>query len=177
MIARFRSALGRGFLASTIVALLASTPDAARAQLAGAGFGGSTGVAGETVAVGEPNSLRRPGTVYLYRATGSGWDEAGRLVASDGTPGDRFGEALVASGDRIVVGASRADDGRGAAYVFELRDGTWVETAKLSDPEGEPGAMFGISVAMENELITVATEDGAVLSWVGVVEGFVGPAS
>jgi choice-of-anchor B domain-containing protein len=153
----------------------ATTPDTASAQLAGPGFGSSTAVAGGHVIVGEPNSVRRPGTAYVYATDGEAWMETGRLTAADGTDGDRFGHSIAVSADRMMVGAPVADDGQGAAYVFERASGSWKQVARLSAPDGAVG--FGISVALDGGRALVATEDGDLLSMAGVVEGFVGPAA
>lgn len=161
-------------LVATLGLLSALNPTNASAQLAGPGFGSSTAVAGGHVLVGEPNSVRRPGTVYVYATGDDRWTEVGRFTASDGTDGDRFGEAIAASGDRLIVGAPVADGGQGAAYVFERTSGSWEQVAKLSAPDGSEG--FGVSVALDGGWALVATEDGDLLSMAGVVEGFVGPA-
>ena len=55
------------------------------------------------------------------------------LTASDGFTGDGFGGAVDVDGDVMVVGAF------GAAYVFTLFDGQWLETAKLTVPTAPPG--------------------------------------
>lgn len=163
-------------VAGIVSMLVGVTPDSATAQSFGIAFGASTGVVGEHVMVGEPNSVRRPGIVYVYNPAGDGWEEAGRLTASDGTTGDRFGDAIATFGTTMIVGASRADGGRGAAYVFELSDGTWQEVAKLTALDAQPGNALGVSVAIANGLALVGTDDGKLLSMKGLVEGFVGPA-
>jgi len=154
-----------------------STPQGANAQSFGVAFGAATELAGGQLLVGEPNSVRRPGRIYVFEPAADGWTQSGLLTADDGTPGDRFGEAISHDGERIVVGASRADGGRGAAYVFERRDGTWQQTAKLALAEDQASDQLGVAVALEGDLALVGTEDGPLLSMAGLVEGFVGPAS
>ena len=39
----------------------------------------------------------------------------------------------------------------GSAYLFEIRDGSWVEVAKLVASDASHGAIFGFSIALEGE--------------------------
>ncbi|MFQ5529232.1 MAG: choice-of-anchor B family protein [Gemmatimonadota bacterium] len=166
--------LASTILFTSVVTLLVSHPDEAAAQSFGVAFGAATAVADNHVAMGEPNSVRRPGIVYVYTVDTEGWEEAARLTASDATPGDRFGESIAAWGNTMIIGASRASGGTGAAYVYRLEDGAWRETARLSVPGA---AALGVSVSLEGDLALVGTGDGALLSMGGVVEGIAGPAN
>ena len=92
------------------------------------------------------------GAVYVHRFDGDDWGTSGtRLLASDGAAGDRFGWAVSAHGDRILVGA-RADDDQGfdsgSAYVFRWTGSAWVEEAKLLPAGGGADDEFGTSVAL-----------------------------
>ena len=49
--------------------------------------------------------------------------------------GDFFGESVSICGDRVLIGAHAHDNNyinSGAAYVFELADDMWDETAMLT---------------------------------------------
>jgi hypothetical protein len=86
-------------------------------------FGQSVAFAGDVIAVGAWKDDSRQGSIYLFRQTGGQWIETGKIMASDGMPGDEFGYSLAALGNRLVTGAHTADfispDG-GAAYVILL---------------------------------------------------------
>ncbi len=77
-----------------------------------------------------------------------------KMVASDGTAGDRFGRCVSLSGETAVIGAPYNDD-LGSAYVFAKVDGIWAQTAKLSAEEGTAGDFFGTSVALSGETAIV----------------------
>ncbi|MFN4255055.1 MAG: T9SS type A sorting domain-containing protein [Saprospiraceae bacterium] len=69
------------------------------------------------------------GAVYVFHrdAGGAGnWGEVGKYQPSGGSPGERFGHALAASGDRVALGAPLSDvSGRvdqGRAYVLDGED-------------------------------------------------------
>ena len=100
-------------------ALLGCTPLAATAQ-AGA-FGSAVVIAPGEVIVAEPNTNFRPGTVYVYRKTGTAWREAAQLRASDAQRADGFGTALARSGNTLFI-AQR--DGR--VHIFRKTGTTWA---------------------------------------------------
>jgi hypothetical protein len=91
---------------------------------AGAQFGQSIAIAGNTVVVGanraDVGEDQDQGAVYLFRRTGGEWPAAGIITAPDGEAGDEFGYSLDAFGDRLVTGAHTAD-GTGVAYVVPVR--------------------------------------------------------
>ncbi len=81
-----------------------------------------------------------------------------KLIASDADSGDEFAYSLAMEGDTAVIGA-RLDDGgganAGAAYVFVLQGGTWVEQQKLTASDAAVGDQFGYSVAISGDSIVV----------------------
>jgi hypothetical protein len=74
-----------------------------------------------------------------------------RLFAHDQVDNWGFGNAVALDGNRVIVGASRADingeTNRGAAYVFVRQGDEWVEEAELLAFDGAEGDFFGTSVA------------------------------
>ncbi len=76
------------------------------------------------------------GSVDVFRLTSEGkWVKHQRLVNSDNTEGDKFGDELVMDGDRAVIGIDVVDVAFDSKrfknlYVFDLNnEGDWVETA------------------------------------------------
>ena len=66
------------------------------------------------------------GAGYLFRGSGSTWNQTAEFAPSDGENGDQFGFSLALTGTTMLVGApqnSYLDEGDGAAYVFPS-DGT-----------------------------------------------------
>jgi choice-of-anchor B domain-containing protein len=117
-----------------------------------AGFGGALAVWGEEVLVGEGANSLRPGKVYVYRRDETGaWEEWTRLTGGDSHPGDGFGSALTTDGNRLLVSATRQDDGRGMALVFRREGDEWVEAARLRASGLEDGDGFGASVALAGD--------------------------
>jgi hypothetical protein len=75
------------------------------------------------------------------------WIQETELISSDGAENDTFGSAVAINGNTIVVGAP-AHAGFGAAYVFVLSGGTWVQQAELTPSDGVAADSFGSAVAV-----------------------------
>ncbi len=78
-----------------------------------------------------------------------------KLGASDAAPGDLFGFSVSVAEDVAIVGAPLDDEAcaadpdcdSGAAYVYRLIAGGWVQEAQLTASDAAPGDMFGFSVS------------------------------
>lgn len=108
------------------------------------------------------------GAAYIFRyTTEGGWSEEARLLASDPSNEAGFGGrvAMVVSSDGVpfmLAGAPSDSDQQGAAYVFRrTTEGTWVEEAKLVEPDFDTGGLFGRAVAL------VETPGGDILALAG----------
>ncbi len=76
----------------------------------------------------------------------------------------RFGTSLCVQGDLAIVGAPSEGAGficqsgvnsGGAAYIYELQNGSWVETARFISPNGECEGEFGYDVAISGTFAVV----------------------
>jgi hypothetical protein len=127
------------------------------------GFGVSVALSGDAALVGapdaDPNDNVSQGAAYVFaRDPANGiWAERAKLVASDGTALDQLGiEVALVDGIALVGAPFATVDGvtaRGAAYVFE-RDpgsGTWLQRAKLTNPDGDEFDEFGAAVALSGQ--------------------------
>jgi hypothetical protein len=99
----------------------------------------------------------------VFRYDGTGWIEEARLLASDGTPGARLGEAVSIRGSTAVVGAWR-DGGTGSAYVFRNDGIGWHEEAKLKASDASRGDNFGFAVAVDSGTALVGARFGGFLA-------------
>jgi hypothetical protein len=88
------------------------------------------------------------GKIYAYKVDGSNADAP--VWTWQGGSTSSFGWALAASSDLLTVGAPDWGEARGRAYVFQIRNGTHVQT--LSAPDATlgpgPGDMLGRAVAI-----------------------------
>ncbi len=127
-------------------------------------FGRAIAVDGDHLLVGaDPDRGRSTGAVHAFARDASGrWRAAGVLLPADGAAGDGFGATIVLAGDLAVIGAPGHADGRGAAYRFTFRDGTWEPAGMLvpSDTSGLQGYGGALALAGEWLLVGAPGSDG-----------------
>ncbi len=114
----------------------------------GHGFGQSLVLSGGLLAVGSPADR----AVYLYRRVLGQWTLETQLHLPAASPGaERFGWALSLQGTRLLVGSptSSSGPGSGAAYLFELSGGIWIQTARLQPPASSPLSQPGTTVNLD----------------------------
>jgi len=126
-------------------------------------FGTSVSISGDYAVIGSPQDADKgafSGSAYIFDRSADGtWMQGPKLMASDGTSLDMFGQSVSIDGDRAVIGAWGGDGNvgdSGSAYVFE-RDpgGTWVEQAKLVASDGARLDGFGHSVSISGDYAIV----------------------
>lgn len=130
-------------------------------------FGRAVAIDGDTAVVGAPREAgpngASAGAVHVYVRNGSEWILQARLVAPDGGGNDRFGAAVAAEGNVIVVGAPWAQvetaGGAGAAYMFVRQGSTWSAVARLIAPAGFSGDEFGFAVAVSGDAVLIGAPD------------------
>ena len=112
-------------------------------------------------------------------------EELAKLTAMDGSAAQMFGNSVAAHGTTALVGAWAFDDEgtqTGSAYIFEQHPedpGTWNELTKLAPNPGVGGGMFGLGVALSENLALVGapgendpgTDAGAAYLYGGNEEG------
>ncbi len=129
-------------------------------------FGSAAAVAGadelsQYAIVGSPYDDDKgtdSGSAYIYQRIGSSWVQQKKLLASDGETGDFFGTSVSLCGQGTewyaIAGAHLKKDSQtrksfGAAYIFKLESGTWIQKDKLTaGTYGAEGDYFGRSVSL-----------------------------
>jgi hypothetical protein len=152
----------------------------------GDGFGASLDLEGERLVVGAPYGWTaaspREGLAFVYERTNPFvWAQKAVFSPDDLEDNDRFGEDVALDGDRIVVGAPVHDLPTpfcGAAYVFDLLDGVWTQTAKLTASDLPTLSYFGWTVEVEGGRAVIgARSDSDIVSGGGAAYLFEeGPA-
>jgi len=105
------------------------------------------------------------GTIYVYKkdtltGTWGNWIEHAKLTASDADDGDNLGFALSIDGKYIVGGAVYAEqdngyNNNGFAYVFERKDDSWTEIAKLTPTTQNDFGYFGHMAKISDDYIII----------------------
>lgn len=132
-------------------------------------FGSAVALDGDTIVVGAPGdgSCYEPitGCAYVFKRHDDGmWLLEAQLTAADASECDRFGCSAALRGDTAIVGAVWAHgagiDEPGAAYVFVRVSDTWIQQAKLMDPEVVSGDCLGSSVGFDGDTVIVGAPAG-----------------
>lgn len=119
------------------------------------------------------------GAVYVYQLQNDVWIQTQLLIASDGTDTDIFGYDVDVDeeGQLLVVGAEMAEpediEDAGAAYVFRLTNGAWIEEAVLFPDDATETQRFGAAVAIEDSTVLVGAPENFFLSPFGAAYAFV----
>ncbi len=103
------------------------------------------------------------GSAYVFRDIGSGWVHETKLLAEDGSTGDRFGAAVSISHNLAVIGAHNDADqlpsSTGSAYIFKHQNGVWVQEIKLFPNPTIFGGSFGRAVSIAGPKVVVSSHN------------------
>src|SRR5262249_49696725 len=134
-------------------------------------FGGIA-VSGNTIAVTDQGNATGtvPGSVDVFTRTNNTWALTTRLTVPD----DFFflPSSLAFDGSTLVVGSSISDApgafSAGVAYVFRFNKGQWSMPVTVAANDATPGAQFGSSVGLSDDLLVVgALTPGAAYVFAG----------
>jgi hypothetical protein len=124
-------------------------------------FGAAIALDAHCLAVGAPHDGTggfQAGAVFVHERATSGWSLPQQLQRPHPMSGDLAGSAVALDANTLVIGVPKADvEGldTGAAEVFERVDGAWAHAATLTAPQPRVGALFGLSVAVDTNVILV----------------------
>lgn len=144
------------------------------------GFGISVALAGDTLVVGaygedsgakgidgdqQDNSAQTSGAVYVFRRSGTAWQQEAYVKASRSREGDAFGINLALSGDTLAVtsGARALDHpGQGAVLLFHRSDTGWQEDphAIVASESHDDIGGFGAIALSGDTLVIGSPSDG-----------------
>jgi len=134
----------------------------------GDAFGAAVTVQGNYLVVGAPSAAKR-GAVYVFERAGNEWRQMARFGLPDAADGDRFGAAVAAGPDGLLVGAPGRDHGRGAAYFLGKKGNDYTIVHSLEPRDRDSAGHFGTAVALNARRAAVGAP--------GVAGGFGGGPS
>ena len=122
---------------------------------ADARFGAAVSVEGDLALVGAPGpfalsqftapSPPQAGTGYVFRRTGTAWDEVARLTPAGGVVA---GLSAVLLDGEAYLGSPIGNQAQGAVFRFAAdADGAWSQTGTIGAASPSPAAFFGYSLA------------------------------
>lgn len=119
------------------------------------GFGRALSVSDGILFIGAPLK----GSVYIFERSSDGkWKEAQQL--SGGEIG--FGTSVFVNGNQALVAQSGGREGSGHVFSYQRQgDGTWTESGELSVDAMTPGAGYGNTFYIEQNIAFVAASASA----------------
>ena len=110
----------------------------------------------------DSNGMVDSGSVHVFELDSSRntFVEKVKLYASDKHSNAGFGgsveiESLTRTDAVLAVGSSSADNGKGAVYVFNYSESSWIQNTKLQPVGLAAGDGFGVSVSISNDRVLV----------------------
>lgn len=107
---------------------------------------------GNRVVIGGESDDNNKGAVWIFERKKGKWSQSGSKIVPEGITGNYAGfgssAAMTWDGATFVAGAP-FDNNKGAAYVFELNSGLWVQKQKLTDSNAPQYGAFGMAVAIQ----------------------------
>lgn len=111
--------------------------------------------------VAGPNPVQARTRAQTVQGT---YEEVAEVVASIPDAGGRYGANVDLSGTRAVVGAFRdGAQNEGAAYVYDLVNGVWTLSARLTASNAVADEFFGSAVSLDGDRVLIGASGDAPL--------------
>jgi len=110
----------------------------------------------DTLVVGSLNGgSNYTGEVFLYRRSGTTWQEFQKLLPNYLESTTYYGRAVSIYGKYIAVGAHGENTNTGAVYIFEeVASNIWKQSDKITASDASTNDDFGYKLDIHNHLIT-----------------------
>lgn len=114
---------------------------------------------GSTIAIGEGSDANingsYAGAVFIFNLLNDTWTQTEKIIETNGAVDFRFGINICLSGDGLTLVVSspyvpNLESSFGVVYIFKKENGTWIEKAKLTPPDGSLTQWFGNSLDINN---------------------------
>lgn len=126
-------------------------------------FGSSVAISGDVAIAGslfDDIDVEDSGSAYIFVRNGDTWNQQAKLIASDASANDRFGNSVALSGDVAIIGSASDDtvgNDSGSAYIFVRNGDMWEENKKLTSSDTEAYDNFGSSVSISGDVAIIGS--------------------
>lgn len=113
----------------------------------------SVSVSGNRLVIGDWTASAWDGAAWIYNTNGT---PVKTLERQDSTSGSHFGHNVAITGDKIIVGAERDDEGgfnTGSVFIYSAINGEFIE--KVLAPDGKDYNYFGYGVCASDSYYMV----------------------
>jgi len=142
-------------------------------------YGLAVGISGDTVIVGSDyedsgdvfvtngisastdNSKSNSGAVYVYKRTGTTWEQEAYLKGWNSESYDRYGYRVAIDGDTVAVlaiyetGMENINTREGAVYIYRRTGNLWGPEAYLKGTNTEAYDYFGYGLAISGDIVAI----------------------
>ncbi len=112
-------------------------------------------------------------TVYVFKYNGSTWQQAQKIVPSDGDTPKSYASSIALTNEHVLVGAftdNEFDEAAGSVYVYQKQEELWTQRQKLAGDDGAAKDYFGGRVSIDGNFALIsATGDDILGSSSGAV--------
>jgi hypothetical protein len=126
------------------------------AAVAGAELGAALALEDNLALVGAPGV--GAGSARVLSLSQGQWSQIDVIDAAGGSPGDRFGNALVLDATRAAIAAVAALDSEGVVHVYSRAGAALVELGQLDVADGGLAKRFGISLALGSDGLLIGAD-------------------
>ena len=120
-------------------------------------FGSSVSIDGDLIAVGAPGvdlgAVTDAGAVYVFRRVAGVWTQESKLTRSAPVAEDELGDAVSASGSRVLTGAPMTGapgTDKGVGLIFFYNGSSWAIEASIAPAGLQAGDHFGAAVHLSS---------------------------
>ena len=109
-------------------------------------------------AYGSDEHGNHSGSAYIFERDNDQWLETAKLMASDAAPDHLFSRSLVIKDGIVLVGAHGDDTyglQSGAVYVYERDGEQWVQSNKITAPDGKKHMHFGNFLSFDGKALAI----------------------
>lgn len=125
-------------------------------------FGIAVAIDGDTIVVGaseedgdDSGTQDKAGAAYIFTRTGTSWSSATKITAITNFAAQaKFGYSVDIVNNIIIIGANN-EGGSGAAYIFILTAGSWIENEYIKPVALMAGDRFGESVGISGNTVAI----------------------
>lgn len=125
-------------------------------------FGHSVSVSGDTVVIGAPPTNFGTGVAYIFIKNNNGqWSQQAKILPNDIDSVEKFGYSVSIFNDKVLIGAPGFSNNpdynldSGAAYVFAINNGQWIQEAMLVADDPTHNAQYGYSVSLDGDICAI----------------------
>ncbi|ALO33823.1 hypothetical protein CMT41_03115 [Colwellia sp. MT41] len=133
-------------------------------------LGSSVAIFGDIAVIGAPGASDDIGQACLYQRSGESWSLLSCLSPNtDSLVVQQFGKTVALSGEQLVIGAEKKQNGtKGIAYIYQRQGDSWILEAELISPNSAANDKFASALSISQSYIAIGAP-GASASHEGTV--------